>query len=800
MSTLTLEQQFDLTNYRVMNGGKPSAFKGSLADAYNSLSDQGVIAGASLPHHKDTYMSWVPVLVQVDNMHDLRPLVRKLSKQHSLSYGRYDSEHAILLFPIDRNVKVNCAPDNSYKTVWQSLLCYFQSITQKTADDASFSGKISRMTYLRSGATLVKRAYTQDGLGVLKDSKFKNDELAADSHQLATQLWGDGDEAQANRVLSAIQRWYYVKIREANKTDKSFRAKGDDNDFAAQQLFDLFEQVDKDQGDHPNRPSFEDLKHHAKSIPTIEGVEKTLSGEKLTDMVVSPDSLYGLNASYRLTFTEGSRWTIPTTTLMKMSHDDASDSSAVALKMVRRKRGKSAGEPVPGVVTNYVIEIMRPDVCGTALTYNKLTKRPQLSHALHTQYLSTDSDDDFSQPVDLDDGLTTQVEMALEMLEEQATTHKKVKQAIGQAARRRSYDPVLDYLRALPKWDGVDRLSSMFIRYLGTPDSKIIRRVSLLFGVGAVHLALHPGAKFDLAYDLVGDQGVGKTTFIQKYFNSFSTSTTDPTWNRGNFQWYIQDLHSFTDKDSILSMIGHLVVNDDEMTMSHREKVDTLKAAATMQQTSVRVPYAETPETYGRSWMITRTTNRTHNLYYSSNGLRKFVPVRVIAASHTEDCAGPHSTMTPWVVDQMWAQAYQMYEKLRADQKLVHFLSLSKTEEDQLQEMRVSLQYLDDKKVAVFGAIKDKWASNSYKWSGVRFTTASLVQEVTDTLGSHVGPKDILPIMVEDFGFKPTTMRSEGRHVAGYVATEETPKKFEAVKAEIEGVQPKTKKNNRKDD
>lgn len=794
MATLTLAQQFNLNAYRVISGGQPSVSKGTLSEVYNSLDSRGVIAGASLSHHKDTYMSWVPVLVQVDNMHNLRPLIRKLSKKHSLAYGRYDSEHAILFFPIDRNVKVNCAHDNSYKTIWQSLLCYFKAITQKAAADASFTGEVSRMSYLRSGATLVKRAHTQDGLGVVKNATFKNSELAADSHQLASQLWGDGDDKQASRVLSAIQRWYFAKLREENQD------KDGAEDFASKQLFDLFEEVDKAQGEHHGRPSFDELKRQAQSIQSLEGVEKTLSGEKLTDLVASPYSLYGLNASYRLTFTEGSRWTIPTTTLMKMSHDDASDSSAVALKMVRRKRGKSAGEPVPGVVTNYVIEIMRPDVCGTALTYNKLTKRPQLSHALHTQYLSTDSDDDFSQPVDLDDGLTTQVEMALEMLEEQATTHKKVKQAIGQAARRRSYDPVLDYLRALPKWDGVDRLSSMFIRYLGTPDSKIIRRVSLLFGVGAVHLALHPGAKFDLAYDLVGDQGVGKTTFIQKYFNSFSTSTTDPTWNRGNFQWYIQDLHSFTDKDSILSMIGHLVVNDDEMTMSHREKVDTLKAAATMQQTSVRVPYAETPETYGRSWMITRTTNRTHNLYYSSNGLRKFVPVRVIAASHTEDCAGPHSTMTPWVVDQMWAQAYQMYEKLRADQKLVHFLSLSKTEEDQLQEMRVSLQYLDDKKVAVFGAIKDKWASNSYKWSGVRFTTASLVQEVTDTLGSHVGPKDILPIMVEDFGFKPTTMRSEGRHVAGYVATEETPKKFEAVKAEIEGVQPKTKKNNRKDD
>lgn len=791
MSNLTLDEQFNLTSYRLMTGGKPSVFKGSLKEAYESLGSRGVIAGVSLPHRKATFMSWVPVLVQVDNLHDLRPLVRKLSKNNALAYGRYDDKNAIIFYPIDRNIKVLCAPDNSFKTVWQSLLCYFQSITQNAADAASFTGEVSRMPYLQSGAILVNRAHTQDGLGVVKDANFKNSKLAADSFELASQLWGDGNEKQASRVLCAIQRWYYAKLREENQDKDS------SEDFAAQQLFSLFEQVDKDQGDHPGRVSFDDLKRHAQSIQSIEGVEKTLASEKLTDLVVEPYSLYGLKTSYSLTFTDGNRWTIPTTTLMKMSHDDASDSSAVTLKMIRRTRGKDAGKPVPGIITNYVLELTDPRVCGNALTYNNLTKRPQLSHALHTEYIHTSDNESFAQPVDLHDGLTAQIEMALEMMECQATTHKKVVQAIGQAARRRAYDPVRDYLQALPKWDGNDRLSTIFVRYLGAPDTKIIHRVSLLFGVGAVMLALNPGSQFDLAYDLVGDQGVGKTSLVQKLFNSYKTAEGDPTWNRGDFNWYIQDLKSFTDKDSVLAMIGHLVVNDDEMVMSHREAVDSLKSAATMRKTSVRIPYAETPDTYGRSWMIVRTSNRVHNLYYSSNGLRKFVPIRVVKKRHTEDCVGPNSTLTPYVVDQIWAQAYTLYEKLCHDKKLVSFLTLKPEEEDQLQEMRVSLQYLDDKKVALYSTIKDKWASNNYKWP-IRFTTATLVQDVTDALGSHVSPKDIRPIMVEDFGFESTTMRYEGKHVAGYISTTDTPMKFEAVKAEIEGVQPK--KTQRKDD
>lgn len=795
MSQLTLEQRFNLDSYRVITGGKPSVFKGSLTDAYNSLDRRGVVAGASLPHRKATFMSWVPVLVQVDNLHDLRPLVRKLSKQHALAYGRYDDENAIIIFPIDRNIKVNFSPDDSYKTVWQSLLCYFQAITKKSADAASFTGKIARMPYLRSGATLVKRAHTQDGLLTHKDAKFKNPELVADSHALASQLWGDGNEKQANRVLSSVQRWYFAKLRENNSGNDA------NEDFAAQQLFDLFEQVDKAQGKHEDRPAFDDLKRHAQSIQSIEGVEKTLSGENLTDMVVSPDRLYGLKDSYRLTFTDGSRWTIPTTTLMHMAHDDASDSSAVSLRMVRRTRGKDAGKPVPGIITNYVLELTDPRVCGTALTYNNLTKRPQLSHSLHTEYIHTSDNENFAQPVDLHDGLTAQIEMAPEMMEGQATTHKKVVQAIGQAARRRAYDPARDYLQALPKWDGKDRLSTLFVRYLGAPDTKIIHRISLMFGVGAIVLALNPGSQFDLAYDLVGDQDVGKTTILQKYFNSYTSTKGDPTWDREDFGWYIQDLRSFTDKDSILAMIGRLVVNDDEMVMSARESIASMKSAATMRKTTVRIPYTDGPDTYGRSWMITRTSNRVHNLYYSSNGLRKFAPIRVVRSRHTENCVGPNSTFTPGVVDQLWAQSYALYEKLSKDKKLSTFLDLSKSEKEELQEMRVSLQYLDDKKVALYSTIKDKWASNSYKWP-IRFTTSSLVEDVTAALGSHVGPKDIRPIMVEDFGFESVSMRSEGRHVAGYISTSETPKKFEAVKAEIEGVNSNKKTNSktRKDD
>lgn len=89
-----------------------------------------------------------------------------------------------------------------------------------------------------------------------------------------------------------------------------------------------------------------------------------------------------------------------------------------------------------------------------------------------------------------------------------------------------------------------------------------------------------------------------------------------------------------------MTMLGKLFVNDDELQVTKSSSVAELKKASTMQRTEVRIPYSSYVSTFPRTWMICRTTNRVHNLYYSASGLRKFVPVivkRIISKSRSLD-------------------------------------------------------------------------------------------------------------------------------------------------------------------
>ena len=73
----------------------------------------------------------------------------------------------------------------------------------------------------------------------------------------------------------------------------------------------------------------------------------------------------------------------------------------------------------------------------------------------------------------------------------------------------RLYHPVRDYLESLV-WDGVPRLDTLLIDYLGADDTPYVRaatRKTLTAGVARIY---EPGVKFDSILVLNGPQGIGK--------------------------------------------------------------------------------------------------------------------------------------------------------------------------------------------------------------------------------------------------------------------------------------------------
>ena len=104
-------------------------------------------------------------------------------------------------------------------------------------------------------------------------------------------------------------------------------------------------------------------------------------------------------------------------------------------------------------------------------------------------------------------------------------SQQKLKAALLTAASERSFHPVREYLESLPPWDGVKRLDTLLIDYLGAADSPYTRAVIRKALIAAVTRVYRPGAKFDYILVLSGPQGVGKSTLFSRLGGSFFSAS-----------------------------------------------------------------------------------------------------------------------------------------------------------------------------------------------------------------------------------------------------------------------------------
>ena len=86
-----------------------------------------------------------------------------------------------------------------------------------------------------------------------------------------------------------------------------------------------------------------------------------------------------------------------------------------------------------------------------------------------------------------------------------------IEDALSEVTTRHAFNPLKDYLLGLT-WDGIPRLDTVFIDYLGAEDTEFNRAITRKTLAAAVGRALEPGIKFDTVLTLIGKQGQGKTS------------------------------------------------------------------------------------------------------------------------------------------------------------------------------------------------------------------------------------------------------------------------------------------------
>lgn len=252
----------------------------------------------------------------------------------------------------------------------------------------------------------------------------------------------------------------------------------------------------------------------------------------------------------------------------------------------------------------------------------------------------------------------------------------------------RSYNPVMEYMeRAAENWDGRKRINQMLQVYLGAEDIDLVSKIAEMWLVGAVAKVYEPYAKFDYVLDLVGGQGVGKTSLLQKLGG----------------EWYTDAVTDFANKDNYDIMLKALIVNDDEMVASNRMSFAETKAFISKTSLRFRKPYMKRTEEFAKNFVLARTTNQKEYLK-DKTGERRFLSVMADTSRQKKH----PMEIEPETIEQIWGEAVTIY-KAGAD------LMFDKETEERLEIYREKFMYRDEVELQVLEylemPIPDNWSS-----------------------------------------------------------------------------------------
>lgn len=225
--------------------------------------------------------------------------------------------------------------------------------------------------------------------------------------------------------------------------------------------------------------------------------------------------------------------------------------------------------------------------------------------------------------------------------------------ALREVLVRNSIHVVQDYLNALPQWDGVPRVDSLIIDYLGAEDTELTRQMTRKALVAAVTRAMEPGCKFDYVLTLIGQQGLGKS-FI---------------WKRIGHGWTSDSISTVTGKDAMEQIQGAWIIELAELAALRKAELESFKQFITKQDDSFRPAYGREVEHYDRACIFVATTNEPDFIRDTTGG-RRWWPIQVGVAPRKYS---PFEDLTDSVVAQIWAEAmvyYMLDEPLYLDSKM----------------------------------------------------------------------------------------------------------------------------------
>ncbi len=205
------------------------------------------------------------------------------------------------------------------------------------------------------------------------------------------------------------------------------------------------------------------------------------------------------------------------------------------------------------------------------------------------------------------------------------------------------YNPLIDKLKEL-KWDGVNRIDSLFIDLLDADDTPLNREMTRKWMIAAIKRTMMPGCKFDNMLVLQGEQGVGKSTICEKlamgYYNTIS-------------------LGEVGDKDLIDKLNNTWIAIIDELDTFNRKEMTTIKTFLSQTTDNVRLAYKHRSQTFHRHCVFIGSTNDDTFLRDTTSSVeRRFWIIQCNKKTRDDKII---KVMTDEYVNQIWAEAYNSY-------------------------------------------------------------------------------------------------------------------------------------------
>lgn len=222
------------------------------------------------------------------------------------------------------------------------------------------------------------------------------------------------------------------------------------------------------------------------------------------------------------------------------------------------------------------------------------------------------------------------------------TGREKILDGVDTTAMAHTFHPIREYIRAV-EWDGMPRVETLLIRYMGAEDTEYTRTVTRKALIGAVARVFKPGIKYDYMLTIRGRQGIGKSSLIGRLAGD----------------WFSDSFTTVNGKEAYEQVRRAWIIEVGELAGLKKAEVESIKQFISKREDQYRPAYGRRVEVFPRQCIFIGTTNENEFLR-DPTGSRRYWVVDTPNSANRVDF---RQELTDEVVHQIWAEAYHYYQQ-----------------------------------------------------------------------------------------------------------------------------------------